>query len=170
MIDVGFGSCHLPPVPFDFEHESPAYSVYHFKVKYVREEEGSYVRQDFRKRKSPDGSTTEEFKDVIYFDLTPRTLDEIKDMIGKEIYKKNNSLFNACRKMNQINKDSGELIIVNDSKVTICHLDGTETKIVCDSLDEIVAAFAKYFPNFPKDIVIASYNEWYRHDKFIDSV
>ena len=93
LIDVGFNNASHPPVPLDFETESPVYSFYQQRVRWKKSGD-LYTRQDLRKQGFPGfKGEGEQWKDTVSFQLQTFTLEEIEGFIGKAMYGRENSLF-----------------------------------------------------------------------------
>jgi hypothetical protein len=166
LVDTGFASFSHMPVPLDFDVESPVYKRHLAITKYIKKGD-EYLRCDMGKGMPGRWPTKEgDWNVTIFFDLKPRTLEVIRDVTIRDAISKVTLVLNVHRLFHKTNSVNGTIVeIYNDKLFTQTEPDSPMEKVTLGNLDEIVAAVKKYFPNFPSDVVKASYELWYEYDR-----
>ena len=166
LVDVGFGSASHPPIPLDFDKESPLYSFYHQRIKWVKEGD-LYIRKELHNPAAGQhfGILDGDWEIAIYFYKMKCTLDDIKTSIGQVSYTVPTATFNTARYMMKFNPEFDKFVYLRNMKLTLLSRDRAVEKIELKNKDDVIDAMKKYFPKFPLDIALASYDEWYEHDR-----
>ena len=177
LVDVGMASRPHGLIPMDFAGcVSPVYRVHDQKLRWVRNrcDDGgeTIVRQDefiptLGARYSGRVDRTGEWEDAIYFSLTPKPVDEIRQTIAKNIYCVRNSIFNVTRRITVTHREVGKYVAILNDKLLIETQGPVFSKTRLNTMEEILEAIRKYFPKFPQEVARASYEEWFKVDQFV---
>ena len=170
LVDVGMSFTAHPPISMDFPGDaSPVYQVGCQKVRWVRRKDGTLIRQNeyVEKHGKEYGGAVEDngWENCCSFKLDALSLDAVREIVWKNLYQDKAAYLNVNRRMCRTHPELGKFVLVFNDKLLIETQGPLLSKTRMDSVEEILAAIAEYFPSFPQSVARASYEEWYRADK-----
>ena len=170
LVDMGMSCTAHPPISMDFPGEvSPTYQVGCQKVRWLRQEDGTFLRQNEFVEKNGkvfNGKIDDGFwEDCCLFRLNPMPLDEVREIVSENFYQERTGYLNMNRRMCRTHPELGKFVLVFNDKFLIETQGPVLNKTCMDSMEEILETIAKYFPYIPQSVARASYEEWYRADR-----
>ncbi|XP_003728158.1 uncharacterized protein LOC100893633 [Strongylocentrotus purpuratus] len=162
MVDVGTGYPTFKAIPFDFELVSPEYHHSYLRYRFIRE--GDLIIRQHHADTDPRASLwPDRVKDgwysFIYIHYDKPQKISYFDRVMTTLYTEKLSTPPYLTSPRCMTWPKGRFICIKDTTLLVEKEEGRVEKSYLKSLDDIVAAYKNYFPQFPEDIVKAAMND-----------
>ena len=160
LVDVGNAYPTFHPIPLhDFADVSPEYHHSYLRYRFVREGSSVIVRQHWIES---DPARREEFgewsKDGWYFYFymhvdKPVDHAHFQHVMGRMYTDAHNGMTPFLRSARSVAYPDGRWVCIKDTTLLVEDSEGKVHKSYFRSLQELLDAYARYFPQFPPDMV-----------------